>query len=226
MEPFKLEKDGKDDYGNYSSRKRSRSTLFEEIRRRLSPTMLAQFVGPTCRLVESIDNTNLTGVLNAIADGARLLDGRENALEYAVCKVLSVKSIFVSNRKQALEVCIYLMECHPEVLTENCANKIFVKNDNDLTKAMIQVLVASNERLSEQLFRKVISNLWDFPIARVYSYLPNRTYDYEDEVEYWSDVRKAFGENFVDKVEYFTKYGFGKVLPVETEIKKELFEII
>ena len=188
-------------------KKRRQSTLLEE--------------SPTCRLLESIHNTNLTGVLSAISDGARLLDGRQNALEYAIGKVSQKK-----NQKQAIEVCMYLMECHSEVLTENCANKIFEKNDKDLTNGMIQVLTVGNEELCDQVFRSMCSNIWDFPIARIYTCLPSRTNNFYDGYDPLSDARMAFGEHFVDKFEYFTKHGFGKVLPPETEINQELFETI
>jgi len=115
--------------------------------------------------------------LTAITDGARLLLGKQNALEYAIGKISQT-----AKRDQAIEVCTYLMEFHSEFLTESCVRKILNINDKKLTKGMIQVLVAANEPLCEQLFTETCSTGWVFPIARVYTYAAN--IGYLEEIKY------------------------------------------
>jgi len=247
MEPFKFNIEGSKSYSEYSVQQ---SIVLEE--------------SPTCRLLESIHNTNLNGILTAIADGARLFIGKQNALEYAIGKIRQE-----SKREQALEICLYLIQSHSEVVTEKCLNKILKIDDKDAIKRMIQVLGTANEPLCKQLFTETCTNGWAFPIARVYTYVwkmghldelykyvrykpPHPTgpcgvyesgyctcggmdaaeeHSYEGDMENQPPERKAFGyysreaRMAIIDGSYFNNHGFAKVLPAETEINQEMFEI-
>ena len=102
---------------------------------------------PTCRLLQSIHNGDLSGVLKAISEGARLQDDHKNMLEYALGQVAFQRP----TRDKAIEICLYLMEYHSAVLTERCTTKILDMDIQALTKSMIKVLERTNEDLVTRL---------------------------------------------------------------------------
>ena len=136
-------------------------------KREIVPQITVLEESPTCRLLQSIHNNDLDGVLKAITEGARLLYEDQNMLEYAITKV-PIPRPHGQSQLKAIEICLYLMETHSNVLTERCARKILDMDIQDLTKGMIKVLEVTNEDLCDRLFLEICSTGWEFPIAQIY----------------------------------------------------------
>ena len=155
------------DYGDYYDEE---EFYYDTIdKREIVPQITVLEESPTCRLLQSVHNTDLNGVLKAITEGARLMYEDQNVLEYALKKVSIPRPNGQSQVKvKAIEICLYLMETHSNVLTERCAKKILDMDIQDLTKGMIKVLEVTNEDLSDRLFLEICSTGWEFPIAQIY----------------------------------------------------------
>ena len=108
---------------------------------------------PTVRLLQGIHNRNIDEVKEAILAGAKIVDSNFNALEYALYKAVFEISenldlpgvgICPNSMIDGIEVCQYLIEEHPTLLTDEQVKCIFNLGDARLESSLFSAMERNN----------------------------------------------------------------------------------